>query len=348
MNRLLCNAVIVCLLIVSASVEASPIYAKISGDKIEWSNATFDGDEIQPLVWQPSSKFHMLPIRRWSPGFYQNSQNKLTFKSTNGARVTTSFKHTGIDFRTSSKFKQTTQVIGSAPRCQTQLITGGDIKLRANSSCGANFTLDQGSDWRPFDFFRPSFELPSLLDDFRNAKLPAGRYSAVFDEPVAYYLIYEHNEVESYQIYHDQVEVIIDYQPSFLDSVTVLGDGIFDVKYDTENHTASGSTRYKVQVSGYIEPGIKMRFKSSGPQEDDFSLEEVTSKSKIPYDLVCDACVEHQIIKEGVMKKDFAKIDFEGHFLDFNLDFSFDNLRYGDVNEGDYSDAVTVIFEIDI
>lgn len=347
MNRLICNVVSTFLLVIPIFVQASTIYAKIAGDKIEWSNAIFDGSEVQPLTWQPSSKFNMLPIKKWSPAFYQNSKNELTFKSLIGAKVTTPFRHTGIDFRTSSKFKQTTQSIGNAPKCQTQSVAGGDIRLRANSSCGANFTLEQDGKWRPFDFFKASFELPSLLTDFRNANLPAGRYSAVFDEPVAYYLVYEHNEVDSYQIYHDQVEIIIDYKPSFLDSVKVLGDGYFDVKYDTDNHTASGQTRYKVEVAGYIDPGIKMHFESSG-KKDDFSLVDSMSNSKIPYDLVCEICVEQQVIKDGFMEKDFAKIDFEGQFLNFNLDFSFDNLQYGDVNEGDYSDAITVIFEIDI
>ncbi len=179
------------------------------------------------------------------------------------------------------------------------------------------------------------------------SKLPKGRYIATFDQPIAYYLIYENQQVESYEIYQDQVQIVIDYQPSFLESVDILGDGKFDVRYDTDNHTASGSTRYKVQVDGYITPGIKMSFKSSG-QEDDFSLVEEESKSKIPYDLVCEKCQQKQVIKDGVMDEDFAKIDFEGHRLDFNLDFSFDNLHYGDVDEGDYSDAVTVIFEVDI
>ncbi|CAH1536825.1 conserved exported hypothetical protein [Vibrio owensii] len=347
MKRLLCSVVSACLLLFPFFSKAATVYAKIAGDRIEWSNAVFDGSEIQPLAWESSSKFHMLPITKWSPAFYQNAGSKLIFKSSTGAQVSTSFKHTGISFRTSSKFKKTSQPIGSAPSCQVQSVTGGDIKLRSNASCGADFTLEQDGKLRPFDFFKPSFELPTLLTDFRNANLPAGRYTAVFDEPVAYYLVYDNNEVESYQVYHEQVEIIIDYKPSFLDSVKVLGNGVFDVEYDTDSHTANGLTRYKVEVAGYIDPGIKMHFESSG-QKDDFALMEIDGDSKIAYDLFCEACVEQQVINNGVMKDDYAKIEFEGQHLVFNLDFSFDDLGYGDVDEGDYSDAVTVIFEIDI
>ncbi|NOJ07749.1 hypothetical protein [Vibrio splendidus] len=347
MNRLLYNLIFVCLVVLGPDVYASTIYAKITGDMVEWSNATLNDGEIQPLQWQPSDKFNMLPIQRWSPAFYKNTQKKLTFSSVTGAQLTTNFKHTGIDFRTSITSEKTAGVIGNAIRCQDQSVRGRDIRLRSKSSCGADFILDQGGKFTPFDFYRSSFELPSLLSDFMQSALPAGRYIASFNLPVAYYLIYENNEVESYQIYQDQVQVVIDYKPSFLESVDVQGDGNFEVKYDTDNHTANGETSYRVRVDGYITPGIKMSFTSSG-QQDDFSLVEQKSKSKIPYDLVCIACVDSQVIKDGLMEKEFAKIDFEGRHLEFNLDFSFNNLQHGDVDEGDYSDAVTVIFEVDI
>lgn len=347
MNRLFCSLVVVYVLLTSSFVQASTVYAKITGDVVEWSNATLNAGEIQPLEWQPGEKFNMLPIKRWSPAFYQNSQKELVFTSMTGAKVSTQFKHTGIDFRTSNQFTQTPGVIGNAQRCQEQSVNGGDIRLRSSSSCSADFILEQGGKLSPFDFYRPSFELPSLLSDFMQSKLPAGKYIATFNEPVAYYLIYENNQVESYQIYQDQVRIVIDYQPSFLESVHLLGNGKFDVSYDTDNHLARGDTRYRVHVNGYITPGIKMSFESSGDKED-FSLVEQKSNSKIPYDLVCEACMDKQVIKDGVMDKDFAKIAFEGQSMDFNLDFSFNNLHYGDVDEGDYSDAVTVIFEIDI
>ena len=347
MRRLLYNLLALYVLVMCPSTQASTIYAKITGDTVEWSNAIYNDGEIQPLQWQASDKFNMLPVKNWSPAFLKNTQNKLTFKSTTGGELTTQFLHTGIDFRTSVNSEKTSGVIGNGQRCNEATIGGRDIRLRSSSSCGADFILDQGEKFTPFDFYRPSFKLPSLLADFMQSELPRGRYIASFNQSVAYYLIYESHEIESYQIYPDQVQIIIDYQPSFLESVDVVGDGKFDVQYDTENHIASGSTRYKVQVDGYITPGIKMSFKSSG-QEDDFSLVEEKSKSKIPYDLVCDKCQETQVIKDGLMDQEFAKINFEGHRLDFNLDFSFDNLHYGDVDEGDYSDAVTVIFEVDI
>ncbi|ABU70623.1 hypothetical protein [Vibrio campbellii] len=347
MNRLLSSLVVLSSLLTCFGAHASTIYAKITGDRVEWSNAALNGSEIQPLQWQPSDKFNMLPIKKWSPAFYQNTQKSLTFHSKAGAELKTSFKHTGIDFRTSIKPVQMPGVIGNSQRCDKQLVYGNDIRLRSKSTCGADFILDQLVKHTPFDFYRPSFELPSLVSDFMQSKLPAGRYIASFSQSIAYYLIYENNQVESYQIYQDQVELIIDYQPSFLESVQVLGDGKFNVEYDTDNNTAKGDTSYRVHVKGYITPGIKMSFESSG-QKDDFSLVDHKSNSKIPYDLTCDVCVAKQVIQEGVMDKDFARIDFEGQNLEFNLDFSFNNLHYGDVDEGDFSDAVTVIFEIDI
>lgn len=346
MNRLLYSLAAICLLTTCFSVDASVIYAKITGDVVEWSNAAISDSGIQPLQWESSNKFNMLPVRKWSPAFYKNPQKSLTFRSSIGAELTTSFKHNGIDFRTSVKSDQIPGGIGNARLCQVRTITAGEIRLRSESSCGSDTILDQGNRYIPFEFYRPSFEMPNIVSDFMQSKLPAGRYVASFSQPVAYYVIYEHNQIESYQIYQDDVKIIIDYQPSFLDSVQVVGSGQFDIEYDTSNHTARGETSYKIQVNGYITPGIKMSFKSS-EKEDDFSLVS-NSNAKIPYDMICEACVDKQVIKDGVMDKEFAKIEFEGNRLDFNLDFSFDNLHYGDVDEGDYSDAVTVIFEIDL
>ncbi len=69
MRRLLYNITVLCMLVMCPSTYASTIYAKISGDTVEWSNAIYKDGEIELLEWQRSDKFQMLPVKRWSPAF---------------------------------------------------------------------------------------------------------------------------------------------------------------------------------------------------------------------------------------------------------------------------------------
>ncbi|AQS38026.1 hypothetical protein Sps_02878 [Shewanella psychrophila] len=335
----------------SANAYASIIHGKVTGNMIQWTNATTNGNEIQQSVWQSSNSFNLLPVLRWSPAFYQNSLRSLTFTSELGARVETDFKNTGIEFRTANSYNTSNGGIdaglNTGPQCQTGEDSGGDFLLKSASSCGVNFTLVQQQKLRPFDFYRTFFELPDLLADFTLANVPAGRYLASFSQPVAYFLIYEHQQVESYQIYYDQVQVIIDYKPSFISSVNLIGDGQFDLEYDTEEHSVKGQTKYAVNVSGYINPGIKMSFLSSG-NEGDFSLEHTEASSKIPYKLICEKCNDRLVISNGTMSEEYAEIGLVGNNLNFILNFSFNDVYAGEVDEGDYSDAVTIIFELDL
>lgn len=345
MRQLLFSLVLFIFCTVNAN--ASTVYAKVTGDMIQWTNAIVNGSEVQQSVWQRSDSFNMQPIQRWSPAFYQSPLTSLIFTSQLGAKVETAFKHTGIEFRTTNAYDIVTGGIGTGARCNVGEESGGNLLLKSDSSCGVDFTLDQQQKLRPFDFYRTLFELPDLLADFTQARLPAGRYVASFSQPVAYFLIYENQNVESYQVYHDQIQVVIDYQPSFLSSVSLVGDGKFKLEYDTEEHSVKGQTKYYVNVNGYINPGIKMSFLSSG-QEDDFSLEHTETGTKIPYSLICEKCNDNSIINNGLMKDEFANIGFVGNNLNFVLDFSFNDIYAGDVDEGDYSDAVTIIFELDL
>ncbi|PQJ71376.1 hypothetical protein BTO01_08865 [Vibrio jasicida] len=318
------------------------ITAKVVGSEVTWMNANVVGGEVVQQIWQPSSSFNLLPVHSWNPSFQKSPTSTLTFSSTTGVQVTAAFQHTGIQFSTASPF---ISVENKSNSCGYESSAGGQFILRDDSTCRASYDLNATRKYKPFDFYRSSYKLDNLVDAFKAANAPTGIYYAAVSLPVTYYMKY--GTATTYQTYNDTTVFTIDYKPSFISAVDVTGDGIFSLSYDTGNHSVAGTTTYEVSISGHIEPGIKMQFFSSGTA-DKFELEHTTSSDVIPYSLACSRCVNSNIVEAGELKQTTSKIPFVGKTLDFDLVFSFEELYFGDVDEGDYRDAVTVRFELDL
>ncbi|CAH1607504.1 conserved exported hypothetical protein [Vibrio jasicida] len=319
------------------------ITAKVVGSEVTWMNANVVGGEVVQQIWQPSSSFNLLPVHSWNPSFQKSPTSTLTFSSTTGVQVTTAFQHTGIQFSTASPFSVANN--SNADTCGYESSAGSQFILRDDSTCRASYDLNATRKYKPFDFYRSSYKLDNLVDAFKAANAPTGIYYAAVSLPVTYYMKY--GTATTYQTYNDTTVFTIDYKPSFISAVDVTGDGIFSLSYDTGNHSVAGTTTYEVSISGHIEPGIKMQFFSSGTA-DKFELEHTTSSDVIPYSLACSRCVNSNIVETGELKQTTSKIPFVGKTLDFDLVFSFEELYFGDVDEGDYRDAVTVRFELDL
>lgn len=349
MKKLLYNLGVYVLFGVNAAY-ASVIHVKVTGEQVDWKNAEVESSNVvHQLNWQRSDRFNMLPVKSWTPKFMKSNLSTIKFTSNVGASFSTAFNDKGIDFRTSNSYERQQGAIGASNVCPSpSQLAGSDMILRGSESCVLDYTLNQKSKLRPFDFYRVAFQLPRLVQDLKNQKVPAGRYVASFSVPIAYYLNYEKNDIDSYQIYQDSVMLILDYKPSFISNVTTLGNGRFKMDYDKIQHIVDGETTYNIFVKGQFASGIRMSFLSSD-KNDDFSLVSENNQNRIPYNLFCDMCSEDNYpIKDGIMEKDYAKIPGQGNNLNFKLKFYFEDVQHGQVEEGDYSDAVTVIFEPDI
>lgn len=346
MNKYLCSlslAVLAAGLNSETAYASNNITAKVVGSEVTWMNANVVGGEVVQQIWQPSSSFNLLPVYSWSPSFQKSPTSTITFSSTTGVQVSTSFQHSGIQFSTASPF--TVAKNSNADTCSYESSAGSQYILRDNNTCRASYDLNATRKYKPFDFYRSAYKLDNLVDAFKAANAPTGIYYATVSLPVTYYMKY--GTATTYQTYNDTTVFTIDYKPSFISAVDVTGDGIFSLSYDTANHSVEGTTTYEVSISGHIEPGIKMQFFSSGTA-DKFELEHSTSNDVIPYSLVCSKCEKSNIVEAGELKQATSKIPFVGKTLDFDLAFSFKELYFGDVNEGDYRDAVTVRFELDL
>ncbi|MFH0257970.1 hypothetical protein ACGRL8_13315 [Vibrio rumoiensis] len=332
------------LLFFSFGASAVTLNADIVGDQIKWKNANVIDGNIVQMIWESSANANVHPVYEWRPAFNKSSQNSIVFESSIGASVETEFEHTGVEFRYGGQFSSI-DANANYNHCNYESSPAGYYALVGSTSCVAEKSLSSQNKYKPFEFYRSSIQLNSLVQDFKEANVPSGLYYTNVQLPLSYMVSY--SGVESYQTSMISVTIVINYTPSFLDSVTIDGDGVFKLDYDTTQHTVSGSTKFNVNVKGHIEPGLKMTFESLG-NPDEFNLNHTDSDDSIPYNLRCEQCERPQVIYNGNRIDEYSNIPYVGDNMNFYLDFNFKNLEAGEVEEGEYKDAVKVLFEIDL
>lgn len=333
-------------------VNCATLNGTLIGHEMRWDNALVDNGSILLQEWFSTEGLGLPPIGQWRPAFLDHEKQDIVFRSDKGFSVTTKFALASVEFRYSNHF-QATNDPSSYVVCPFQQNSSGyssvgyrSLNHTSQSYCVSNTLLvSKGENYRPFDFVRSSIRLDNIADDFSFNKAPEGKYYANISVPIAYLMLF--GDVETYQISYVTLPIIIDYKPSFIDSVNIYGDGIFNLDYNTDEHYVTGVSDFKVNVDGVFTSGLKMTFYSSG-DKDMFELTNAETNQTIPYNLTCPICVVSKVIEDGKKIDDYSVIPFTGEHLQFDLNFYFNNLEYGQVDEGTYKDAVTVLFELDI
>lgn len=351
---------ILCILAIAPTItQAATISADIVGNTIRWNNANLTNGQVSQMIWQSSSKHNLQKVKEWSPVLSRSSQDTIEFRATNADNnhtISVPVTHTGIELKGNSQFSQSpsSTLVGTYGVCTHSTGSNGYALLidDAESLCGANFGFLADDKYRPFDFYRSGFRFAdagdagsnSLIESFKGA--PAGVYHGSINIPISY--LVKFGDTHSYRTFNDTVNFVVRYKPSFLSSVDIIGDGKFILDYDTNEHSVRGTTKFNVNVTGYLSSGLLMSFKSTGADDKDFSLENGTSR--IPYDLVCNMCEKPDVITDGMLNtpSEPSKIPFVGKRLNFNLKFFFDDVHYGEIEEGTFKDSVVVMFQPDL
>ncbi len=345
-------ALCVLLTLTCFSGQAATLQGTLVGRELRWENALVDNGTILPQEWFSTSGLGLPPIGQWRPAFLNSGKQDIIFRSEQGVAITTEFNLTSVEFRYSDHF-QVANEPSSLFACPYQQNSSGysSVGYTGSSSisqsyCVSNTLLvSNGGHYRPFDFVRSRFRLDHLLEDFSLNPIPEGKYHANATLPVAYMMLF--GDVETYQIGYVTLPITIDYKPSFIESVNIYGDGIFNLEYDTGEHHVSGESNFEVNVDGHLTSGLKMTFYSSNDR-DVFELVNEETNQSIPYNLICPACTVPQVIENGEKLEQYSVIPFTGEHLQFDLHFYFENLGYGQVDEGIYKDATTILFELDL
>ncbi|HGS4463342.1 TPA: hypothetical protein ACMDOB_003213 [Vibrio metschnikovii] len=330
------NIILLSCIFLPFFTQAAAMRGTITGNKVDWIGTMklSVGNLYAPTGWDI---IHNLEAtQHWRPATHAAATpGQLNLSGPSGS-VSTDIKVVGLEYNMGNlKPNQT----GNAGSCEVLSMSDSTVAL-LGESCRSNLEFTYTSKANPFYFIRPIVQVneSELLSNFKGMDM--GKYIGSISL-IARYEYYTSSGALTYRNVPYAFEVELDYQPSYLTSVTVLGNGVIEPVYNTQEHTVSGSTRFNVNASGYFNNGIELRFINR-----DYIL---AGPSKIPYSIQCQgACSATSIVKEGVLLHESVVVS-EGQRnmrnIDFLLDVGYENVHKDQVETGIYNDTITIVFE---
>ncbi len=333
-------------------ISSTSLIGTLKGDEFVWANGKFiEKNIVQQSEWDTAERFNMLPASQLQGAVVGNGE-KININLTNGKTgeiVNSSVKAVGITYSSDLSFSDYLVDPSSKP-CKVDEILGKTIHVMNDTRCSSSYLINLESKpaKEPFKFFKNDIDVSAIADDFKKARVSEGIYSAIIPIRIGYFYRVSTSGVMSYNIFSSSIKIALKYKPSFIDSVNVIGDGVFKTKYDTVLHTVEGRTRYIINVSGHIDPGIKLSIKSNNKLDDFYLINKKTGDS-IPYNILCRLCTNNNLVVDGVAndKGDFL-LPFTGDFLKFNLDFYFKPMSESVLSNGYYYDSITTLIQLDL
>lgn len=339
---------LLCLLTVNA--HAFTINGKLTGEKLEWYNASNNGEYITPNYWFKPAR---LPeTQKWVPGTYTSPTDLTITLSSGSEHVSVPLTLSGVNYQPDPTWEGD-WYSDIYPSCDETTMMGMITVKRTSGSgfCIADNVLNYNHLVVPFSAIQPIIKLDKsiLIAQLKGKK--TGVYSGTVSAVISYGFFAKGSEtVKTYRNVPITFSVQISYKPSVLSRINVLGNGHIVPKYDTTAQTVSGLTGFKVSALGYFENGLK--FELINKAVDDYQLKPVSSGStSIPYSITCQGCsTGSQLVEKGKVVTDGkAEIHSPGSTLiPFTLGVGYDNISVDDVEETSYADYFTIMFEVSL
>lgn len=345
---------------------AAEVYGTITANNpVVWNNAAansyFGSGAISPSAWTIAQE---RATAEWYPATMDNqSTNTISFVNhTTGESFTTSLELLGVEYNLGSSVSYFTANdygsnvgAGVANECAGSN-TGGSIArvIQEPTLCVSRTGYRSVSRVEPFKFFRPAFSLPDISNDIFTAPVGTGTYTASINISPTYFFTSETGTM-TYTRVPGTLMITIDYQAAILESLTVLGSGEIEPKYDTATKRISGSTTYDVVLGGTLPTGVIMTF---SPTSGDYEMINAeNSLEKIPYSITCTvgcASADKVIVQDGLMNTasfpDSKVITVDGvgsNQVNVKYDISFD-IDGNSINSGNYQGSFNVIYEVNL
>ncbi|WP_028768199.1 hypothetical protein [Shewanella fidelis] len=347
---LLMSLVVSLLLATSMSASAFTINGTLTGDKLEWANASNDGEYIRPNYWFTPVRLPQTTM--WVPGTY-TTPTQLNIELSSGTEhVSMPIKLSGVKYQLSGQFSQIPYA-DSYPVCEQSSVAATSTVMNTSRSgfCIADKSIQFANPTTPFKRYQPiiRFDKAELINRLKGKA--KGIYSGTVTGVISYGFKANISEaVKTYRNIPITFSMQIAYNPSVISRINVLGNGHITPEYDTYKHTVSGNTGFKVSVLGQFQNGL--RFRLINKDAADYNLKpESGSATQIPYSISCQGCSsQSEIVANGhIVDKGEAKIDAPGAtMIPFMLNVGFENVSVNDVEEQRYSDSFTLMFEVQL
>ncbi|UKA11861.1 hypothetical protein [Photobacterium damselae] len=332
------------ILLISTNVYSSTIYINISGNDITDGLYVQHDNTVTSSSWDFAP--NLLPVSSWVP-FNESQKVNLKFKSNTGDSVSFNTKITGFDFG----FKKDKIKVDSYNKgtCKENTINSDGVFVFDPSSCLSKYkvTSTAASKIKPFNLIRPYIDISALISSFNGHD--KGIYKADISYKVKYY--YEIDGVISYRDFYRNLSLVINYNPIELISIRKVGDGVIkDLVYDQKRLTVSGSTTYKIMVSGFVPYGLQMAFDNNDKSDTRYLIKNKGTNTEIPYYIKCDQCNNKLIVDYNGyrVKLDDEIINFSNKYdkyHEFNIDVGIRDIKSKTVKSARYIGMFNVYFQ---
>ena len=345
-----------CLLawLLAGPVQASLLLLDVTADRVNYSSLQGAAGQQTTAGWIPASPH---PAHAWIPGQLDTiGRQTLSLSSSDGNTVDISLVLKGIVYGGISGFNQVSPPpgLGGSAGGSVQGNSYAIYSGAANAFASQMYQAASGTT-TPFTLVRPIFDLnESAMLAALNGK-PSGTYNGTLTVKYRYRVQYTAGGIWTYEVRPLVLTVQIRYLAQVLDSLTMVGNGVFTPKYTVHSTEVTGETSWTFNATGAMPAGIYMMFMT--PPDKRFAMTK-TGAAKgdpdLPYNLMISndnsamgGGSPNQLITNGVLAPGARRVVIVPtngvEQLGFSLKASF---RSDYVTSGTYSDQIPLMFGV--
>lgn len=330
---------LIILLVISSSAHSVTVYGNISGGKLQWSSAIVIGDNIKPAQWSLSGNIQ--PGKSFYQDYIQATSDSIVFTNTSAANVTltTGFSLSGAEY-ISPYYNFLASMGGNAET------TNNGKYILVDGVGNGNMMVSLSKSITPFTHYRPVFNLPNILNDFKNK--PSGLYTGSVSVLFSYVYVKD-NDVHVRNTIMAKLNFAIEHSASVVNSVNFdsASKGM-DVTYkidskDESANAVSGSVEFIGSVRGFFPNGVNIKAVSS---INNFNLSNMQSYN-IPYNVECRSCDVPILVLNGIPTapgSNTIALPVNETEVGVNIRVFFDDHPLQDLVAGDFTDTFTLMF----
>ncbi|TOK04603.1 hypothetical protein CGH72_08435 [Vibrio parahaemolyticus] len=338
---LMCGALLFCPALLAATVTG-----KITGEELRWLSGHSDSGMLASNTFDHAAG--LPPTDRWVPGTFAHSTPLLTLTSESGDKVRVPAQLVGATYVASGSFTPEPAPT-AAPVCTDAILAAqATVMSRDGSFCIAEKSAHYSATQVPFNQYRPILKLDqsALIEAFKEK--PSGTYNGTVSGTLRYGFYVPGSGALSYRNLPVTFSVQLRHVASQLSRISVLGAGHITPQYNTYQHTAQGTTGYKITAYGAFETGIRFRFVSKA--DDDYSLKAVgvPLATALPYSISCAQCLpDTTLVEDGVLRypEQWLRVEQSGPSVSFDLKIFYKDVSADDVVDARYQDSFTLMLE---
>ena len=347
-----------CLLawLLAGPVQASLLLLDVTADRVNYSSLQGAAGQQTTAGWIPASP---APAHAWIPGQLRTiGPQRLSLSSSDGNTVDINLDLKGIVYGGISGFNQVSPPTGLGGSAGGS-VQGNSYAIHSGGSDAFASQMYQAASGTttPFTLVRPIFDLDESAVLAALNGQPTGTYHGTLTVNYRYRVKYASGS-GNYWTYEARPLVLtvqIRYLAQVLDSLTMVGNGVFTPKYTVHSTEVTGETSWTFNATGTMPAGIYMMFMT--PPGKRFAMTKTGAAEgdpDLPYNLMISndnsamgRGSPNQLITDGMLAPGARRVVIVPTNGVEQLGFSLKaNFRSGYVTSGTYSDQIPLMFGV--